>query len=192
MATTRRRGHPRAPSVPCGPMDYQYQFVMGPTEAVRINEVVYPPIVLKVILPNEMYGCPVLAQPVCLNADNQILNLLDGAFVHQGIPVDDGMDYTPSVGSTSSSLGKGGSGFHAVYFVFANFSFTSTGEYKIRLKLEGIDGRGTFFLGDVETGHFDIGQVGMTPQVPGKSTYLSVDSLFFLRGRMLMRVDACR
>lgn len=173
-------------------MNYLYQFAMGPTEAVRIGEVVYPPIVLKVILPNEMYGCPVLAQPVCLNADNQILNLLEGAFVHQGIPVDDGMDYTPKVGSASSSLGDGGSGLHAVYFVFANFAFTSTGQYKIRLKLEGIDGRGTFFLGDVETGYFDIGQVAVTPQVPGKSTLLSVDSLFFSRGGKLIRADACR
>jgi len=180
MATRpRRRGHPRARSIPCGPMNYDCHFVMGPNEAVRIGEVLYPPIVVKIILPNRMHGCPLLAQPVCMNADNQMVNLLDGNFVHQGIAVDDGMDYTPSVGSASSSLGDGGSGFHAVYFVFAHFAFTSTGQYKIRLKIESIDGRGTFFLGDVETGFFDIGQMPVTPQVPSKLTSLSVDPLFF-------------
>jgi hypothetical protein len=159
----------------------KFHVVLQPGEIVRTGRALYPPIIVRVVLPDALRDHTIQALPFGMYPDNRLRNgVLDDADAQWGRIVDDFIpniptSHTHEPGSTdnpnSSSEGSlmAEEGEHAMYFVFHNLSITRPGWCKIRLCLYNITD-GNQYLGDVETREFHVERRSVQRQRPGKST----------------------
>ncbi|KAK1833570.1 hypothetical protein QBC39DRAFT_328854 [Podospora conica] len=159
---------------PIDPLPYPHCFVILPPDTVTKDRTLYPPLVIKTLLPDSMRGHTINAMPCGMDADDRVRPVLQGNFAHQGKIVD---EYVPDAGGSSSSGGGGGdgSGYHTVYFVFSHLTFTSTGAYKIRLSLWDMEDYG--YLGDIDTDFFDVIRRSARRQVPNHQEAATMEYL---------------
>lgn len=177
-------------------------FVVKPALGVGKNQVHYPPIIVKAFVPNEILGYTFLAVPWAVNGDGDFRDWLrvilgsvpvgpDGSFdenlqdknrgdvSHQGVIVQDGI---PDISSSSNISGFPPEGYHTVCFVLHRLAFNHTGEFlRVRVRVLNLT-MGAKTLGILGTIGFKVGGFMVARKRPGKSTSLSVYSVFFWDG----------
>lgn len=173
---------PRRDPVPCTKLPYKFHVVMQPYGSIGTAQVVYPPIIVRVVLPDRFWGASIRAQAIGVEGSDFVREgiLMNNGSLEFGRVIDAEIPYIPSsappptFGDTrnpnSSSVGslEVEAGEHAMYFVFDQLTISGPGYCKVRLSLW--DMSNYEYMGDIETALYNVTRSNVKPNDPSKSS----------------------